>query len=65
MTVKEAKTKVCPFIQDGRVLMHPSQIFEGEPISSNIYCITCDCMAWVNTTLAGMEETEGYCKRLQ
>ena len=80
MKVEEAKTKVCPFIQDGLILSlirNDENFFhEGQPI--NCLCIAGECMAWAYTNTHKQregfseinkvelleEEKEGYCKRL-
>ena len=45
MKVSEAKTKICPFIQEASVLNTENNYPEG--VNANINCECGDCMAWV------------------
>ena len=57
MKVSEAKTKVCPFIQNGLLLAasivptnnNDMEAFRIKTNSANINCICGDCMAWQYT----------------
>ena len=48
MKVSEAKTKVCPFIQDA-IFTSPEGTMGTFNVPQNITCICGDCMAWVYT----------------
>ena len=46
MNVAEAKTRVCPFIQDGRIHLSHRKDY-ADQIVTNITCVADQCMAWV------------------
>lgn len=58
ITTKEAKTKICPFIQPNYTRGHYGN--PNEPFSIN--CICSACMAWIYTKTKDIvyEEKEGY-----
>lgn len=60
MKVSEAKTKVCPFIQDANAGEYVGiQTYErGGIIPANINCICGDCMAWEFTNTLTKESKE-------
>ena len=45
MNVAEAKTRVCPFIQDGRIHLSHRKDY-ADQIVTNITCVADQCMAW-------------------
>ena len=68
MTVEEAKTKVCPFIQH---MCEPYPNERSRKDLRNIKCICGDCMAWKWEVVAydqytplTLSTTEGYCARI-
>lgn len=48
MTVEEARTKVCPFIQHGAIVAKNNISFGSvdQFTHANINCIASECMAW-------------------
>jgi len=73
MTIEEAKTKLCPFIQ----VRGAGFSFEGKKDTNHTLCCTSDCMAWKFKDIPISEpdkfgryrtkpsKTEGYCSILK
>ena len=67
MTIQEAKTKICPFIENkGKDVTYS----DFRDVPKNIHCLCEKCMAWeFNDQCASGSTTvkstsDGYCKRL-